>query len=230
MQTTAQIPEAERQDPNVVSPEEASELLAGHPWSRFVMLGDSIAKGIGDPSEGYLNATFGERVAAALAGSRPDLTYVNVAERGLKIAEIRETQLAPALQLEPDLAGLIAGPNDLLVEEFEVAPVKEVFDDIVVKLADSGATVMTFEIIDLPGAFGEPFAELGRRLSLLHEAVREISRDRGTIHVDAYSKPWSRDRDCMSADYQHATMRGQALAASETIRVLGEYLRRQPAD
>lgn len=229
MQTTAQIPEAERQDPNVVSPEEASELLTGHPWSRFVMLGDSIAKGIGDPSEGYANITFGERVASALASARPDLTYVNLAERGLKIGEIRDSQLEPALALEPDLAGVIAGPNDLLVEEFDPAPVKAMFDEIVVKLGETGATVMTFEILDLPGAFGEPFAELSRRLDMLHEGVREVAREHGTIHVNAYSQPWSRDRDCMSADYQHATMRGQALAASEAIRVLGRYLREQPA-
>ncbi len=59
--------------------------------------------------------------------------------------------------------------------------------------------------------------------------MREIAEDRGTIHVDAYSQSWSRDRDCMSADYQHATMRGQALAASVAIRALGDYLRRSQA-
>ena len=121
---------------------------------------------------------------------------------------------------------MIAGPNDLLVEEFDPAPVKLALDDMVVRLQDAGATVMTFEILDLPGAFGEPFAELSRRLDLLHEAVREIARDRGTIHTDAYSQPWSRDLDCMSADYQHATIRGQALAASAAIRAIGDYLLR----
>ena len=226
MTTLSEIPEAERNDPYVLSPGEASELVAGHPWSRVVMLGDSIAKGIGDPSEGYANVTVGERVAAALAASRPDLTYVNLGERGLKAFEVRDSQLARALELRPDLAGVIAGPNDMFVEVFDVEPVKAVLEGIVTTLQEAGATVLTFEILDLPGCFGEPFAEVDRRLKLLHEAVREISAEHGTIHVDAYTQPWSRDRDCMSADYQHATMRGQALAASATIRALGEYLGR----
>jgi lysophospholipase L1-like esterase len=225
MTTLSEIPEAERSDPYVLSPDEAAELVAGHPWSRLVMIGDSVAKGIGSPTEGYANVTVGERVAAALAASRPDLTSVNLGERGLKAAEVRDAQLARALELRPDLAGVIAGGNDMFQETFDVEPVKAVLEGIVTTLQEAGATVMTFEVLDLPGAFGEPFAEADRRLSSLHEALREIAAEHGTIHVDAYTQPWSRDRDCMSDDYQHASMRGQALAASETIRTLGAYLR-----
>lgn len=225
MTTLSEIPEAERLDPHVLSPREAAQLVAGHPWSRFVMLGDSLAKGLGDPSDGYANLTVGDRVAAALASARPDLTYVNLGEKGLKASEVRDSQLARALELRPDLAGVIAGPNDMAVEVFDPEPVKAVLEGIVTTLQEAGATVMTFEVLDLPGAFGEPFAEASRRLGLLHEAVREIAEEHGTIHVDAYTQPWSRDLDCMSADFQHATMRGQALAASATIRALGEHLR-----
>lgn len=225
MTTLAEIPEAERRDPDVLSPEEAAGLVAGHPWSRFVMLGDSLAKGIGDPSEGYATLTVGERIAAALAASRPDLTYVNLGERGLKAAEVRDSQLARARELRPDLVGVIAGLNDMFVEVFDVEPVKAVLEGIVTTLQEAGATVMTFEVLDLPGSFGEPMAEIDRRLRLLHEAVREIAAEHGTIHVDVYTQPWSRDRDCMSADYMHATMRGQALGASATIKALGEHLR-----
>ena len=60
-----EIPDVEAQDPYVLSPAEESELLAGHPWSRFAVLGDSIAMGMGDPTEGYVTATWGGRVAAA---------------------------------------------------------------------------------------------------------------------------------------------------------------------
>ncbi|HEX8065423.1 MAG TPA: SGNH/GDSL hydrolase family protein [Thermoleophilaceae bacterium] len=226
MDAATQIPEAERLDPHVLSPEEASELLAGHPWSSFVLLGDSIAKGVGDPSEGYRDVTFGDRVAEALASARPGFRYVNLAERQLKAAEVRDSQLDAAVELKPDLAGVIAGGNDMFVDVFDPAPAEAVLDEIVSRLAAAGATVMTFEVLDLPGAFGDALAEVSRRLDLLHEAVRRVAQRHGTIHVDAYTQPWSRDRDCMSADYQHATMRGQALAASATIRALGEHLRR----
>jgi lysophospholipase L1-like esterase len=227
MEMTMQVPEAERLDPHVISPAEASELLAGHSWSSFVVLGDSVAEGVGDPSEGYATVTWGDRVAAALARVWAGLTYANLGQRYLKAAEIRDYQLAPALELAPDLAAVVGGGNDLLVEDFEVAPVGQALDEVVGTLVGTGADVVTFEMMDLPGAFGGTgFEELDRRLRLLNEAVREIAAERGTIHVDLHSPPWARERECFSADLQHGSMRGQAIAASATIRALGDHLRR----
>src|SRR2546430_696729 len=119
-----EIPDVEAQDPYVLSHAEQSELLAGHPWSRFAVLGDSIAKGMGDPTEGYVTATWAGRVAAALARERDGFTYTNLAQHGAKAADIRDSQLGPALDLEPDLVAMIGGGNDLLAEEFDIAPVK----------------------------------------------------------------------------------------------------------
>ena len=221
-----EIPEVEAQDPYVLSPAEESELLADHPWPRFAVLGDSIARGMGDPAEGYLTAAWGGRVAAALARERDGVTYVNLAQHGAKAADIRDSQLAPALDLEPDLVAVIGGGNDLLAEEFDIAPVKSALDDIVVALTDAGATVVTYETVDFPRAFPDPaFEEFNRRLLDLYAATREIARERGTVHVDIYREPWAAERYLFSADLQHPTMRAQALAASATVRALGEHLR-----
>jgi lysophospholipase L1-like esterase len=223
-----EIPEVEAQDPYVLSPAEQSELLAGHPWSRFAVLGDSIAKGMGDPTDGYVTATWGGRVAAALARERDGFTYANLARHRAKAADIRDSQLGPALDLEPDLVAILGGGNDCLVaEEFDIAPAKAALDDLVVTLTDTGATVVTYEGPDFPRAFPDPaFEEFNRRLLDLYAATREIARERGTVHVDLYTEPWSGERYCFSADLQHPTMRAQALAASATIRALGEHLRK----
>ncbi len=225
---TTEVPDAEARDPYVLSPSEASELLAGHPWSRFVVIGDSIAKGMGDLTDGYAPVTWGERVAAALSREREGVAYANLARHGAKAAEIRDHQLGPALELEPDLVAMIGGGNDLLTEDdVEIAPIKAVLDEIVVALMDSRATVVTFETLDFPGAFPDPaFDVFNRRLRELYAATREIARERGTVHADCYTPPWSSDRSCFSADLQHPTMRAQALAGSTVIRVLGEHLRR----
>ena len=222
-----EIPDVEAQDPYLLSPAEQSELLAGHPWSRFAVLGDSVALGMGDPSEGYVTAAWGGRVAAALARERDGVTYANLARHRAKAADIRDSQLGPAIDLEPDLVALIGGGNDLLAEEFvDIAPVKAAIDDIVVTLTDAGATVVTYETVDFPGAFPDPaFEQFNRRLLDLYAATREIARERGTVHVDCYTQPWSGERYLFSADLQHPTMRAQALAASATIRALGEQLR-----
>src|SRR5438270_11669313 len=122
-----EIPDAEAQDPYMLSPTEESELLAGNPWSRFAVLGDSIAKGMGDPTEGYVTATWGGRVAAALSRERDGFTYANLAQHRAKAADIRDSQLGPALELEPDLVALIGGGNDLFTEEpVDIARVKAV--------------------------------------------------------------------------------------------------------
>ena len=222
-----EIPDVEAQDPYVLSPAEESELLAGHPWSRFAVLGDSIAMGMGDPTEGYVTATWGGRVAAALARERGAVTYANLAQHRATAADIRDSQLGPALDLEPDLVAMIGGGNDLFAEEFDIAPVKAAIDDMVVALTESGATVVTYEGLDFPRAYPDPaFEEFNRRLLDLYAATREIARERGTIHVDMYREPWAAERYCFSADLQHPTMRAQALAASATIRALGEHLRK----
>ena len=222
-----EIPAAEAADPYLLSPEEQSELLAGHPWSRFVVLGDSIARGMGDPTDGYVTATWGGRVAAALARERDGFTYANLARHRATAADIRDSQLGAARDLDPDLVAIIGGGNDALAEEFDIAPVKAVLDDIVAALTDSGATVVTYEALDFPHAFPDPeFAELNRRLLDLYAATREIAWERCTVHVDLYSEPWAGERYCFSADLQHPTMRAQALCASTTIRALGEHLRR----
>ena len=107
-----EIPDVEAQDPYVLSPAEESELLAGHPWSRFAVLGDSIAMGMGDPTEGYVTATLAGRVAAALARERDGVTYANLARHRAKAADIRDSQLGLALDLKPDLVAIVGGAND----------------------------------------------------------------------------------------------------------------------
>src|SRR3989442_374242 len=83
-------------------------------------------------------ATWGGRVAAALARERDGVTYANLAQHRAKAADIRDSQLGPALDLEPDLVAMIGGGNDLFAEEFDIAPVKAAIDDIVVALTHIG--------------------------------------------------------------------------------------------
>ena len=222
-----EIGEAEAQDPYLLSPSEQSALLAGHPWSRFAVVGDSIGLGMGDPTEGYLTATWGERIAAALARERDDLVYLNLAQHGATAAEIRDGQLGQAVDFEPDLVAVVGGGNDVLAEEFDLAAVRGAIDEIVATLSGSGATVVSYELLDFGHAFPDPaFQELSRRLQSLYAAMREIARDRRTVHVDLSAEPWAREPYCFSADLKHPTMRAQAYCASATVRALGEHLRR----
>ena len=56
----------EAADPYCLRAGEAKALLAGHPWRRFAVLGDSVASGVGDPIDGYAALFRGESLEGEL--------------------------------------------------------------------------------------------------------------------------------------------------------------------
>jgi lysophospholipase L1-like esterase len=112
---------AEAADPFCLRTGEAARLVAGHPWRRFAVLGDSIAAGLGDPSEGYPEQPWCDRIAAELARSRPGLAYLNLGASNSTAAKVRERQLDVALAFSPDLALVACGGYDLLRFSYELA-------------------------------------------------------------------------------------------------------------
>src|SRR5215212_7529114 len=57
-------------DPDVLTTAEEDALLRGAPWRRFVVLGDSVAEGLGDEVEGYESFPWAARLARALRRHR----------------------------------------------------------------------------------------------------------------------------------------------------------------
>jgi lysophospholipase L1-like esterase len=225
MESTISVPEAELHDPDVLTDEEIDALVAGAPWRRFLVVGDSIAKGLGEESPGYRTMRWGERVAAALERARPGLEYLNLGTPDQTASEIRDTQLARAREFEPDLAAYVGGGNDMLVEQFRVEPIAAAIDETISALAEAGATVVTFSMLDLPSAFPVPGMEvLDRRLRILNDAVAEIAERHATVHVDAHSLPCCSDPGLYSSDMKHGSIRGQAIVASVTLERLAEQI------
>jgi lysophospholipase L1-like esterase len=224
MATAVPIPQAELDDPDVLPDDELVALLDGAPWRRFVVVGDSVAKGVAEESPGYRSLRWGARVAAVLARVNPGAVYENLGTREQRAAEIRDTQLARALALEPDLVAYVGGGNDMLVEHFDVEPVAATIDETIAALAASGATVVTYSMMDLPSAF--PGLEaLGGRLRALNEAVAGIAARHGAVHVDLHSLPCCSDPALYSSDLMHGSMRAQAIVATVTVRRLAERIR-----
>src|SRR4051794_4392426 len=89
----------EERDPHCLRPGEARRLLGGHPWRRFVAIGDSLVEGVGDAVPGYRDLSFTDRLAAELGAATPagSLDYLNLGRSDLRMAQVREQQLAPAL-------------------------------------------------------------------------------------------------------------------------------------
>ncbi len=198
---------------------EAAKLLAGHPWRRFVVLGDSVAEGLCSPVPGYSELQWADRLAHELQVPH----YLNLGVSGLRAHEIRATQLTPALAFEPDLALVVGGGNDAFSARYNPDRVDEELTAMITALQAAGADVITlgmFNVSYSPAVADWLRPGLRARMTTLSERTRALAERLGTIHVHLTDHPLSRDPELYSPDGRHGTARSDAIAAAETIRRL----------
>lgn len=220
----------EQEDPYCLRPGESAQLLAGHPWRRFVVLGDSVAEGLCEPLEGYSDLQWADRLAAELTAAAPDLEYLNLGVSGLRAHEIRATQLAAALAFQPDLALVVGGGNDAFSARYDPDRVDRELEAMITALQTAGADVITLGMFDVsasPAIQDWLRPGLRQRMRLLSERTRALAERHGTIHVHLTTHPLSTDPGLYSSDGRHGNARSDAVAAAETIRILGARKRRE---
>jgi lysophospholipase L1-like esterase len=198
-------------------------LLGGAPWRRVAVLGDSIAEGVREPHDGYLDLSWIDRIAEPLRAVVPGLTLTNLGLRDLLAAEVRERQLVAALGFQPDLAIVAAGGNDALHCSFAPDAVARELDGIVGPLRRGGADVLMIELMDIvasglvPPDYARPLDE---RMLALAQATRTVARRHGALLVEMRDHHASADPDVYSSDRLHLNARGHAIVGSEAVRVL----------
>jgi hypothetical protein len=218
---------AEAADDYCLRAGEAARLLAGHPWRSFVVVGDSIAEGLGDSCPGYPDVPWCDRIAAELREQRPGMSYLNLGTRNTPAATVQAEQLPAALAAGADLALVACGGWDLLQPAYDAAAVAATLGAIAASFTETGCDVITVGLFDgsrapaLPEEFRAPFRD---RLHDLSGRTQAIAGRLGTLHVPLTAHPASGDANIYSADLRHGTMRGHAISAAETIRRLGAYL------
>ena len=187
-------------------------------FQRFVAIGDSQTEGVGDlANPDGSERGWADRFAQELASSSP-LRYANLAVRGRRIAEIHNEQLAPALALEPDLASVIAGVNDLIRPRFDQESALYYMREMQLALRAAGATVLTTTFPDL-SSFLPAARFLQSRLSGFNQALRSLAAETGVNLVDLDRLPEASDPDLWCDDRLHLNSLGhrrlaEAMAAS----------------
>lgn len=215
-------------DPYCLLPGESAELLTGHPWRRFVVLGDSVAEGLCSPVDGYSELQWADRVAAELRAVRPELAYLNLGVSGLRTRDILATQLGPALAFGPDLALVVGGGNDAFPATYDADRVDRELTEMIRKLQSAGADVMTLGMFDISYSPAVPEwlrPGLRKRMNTLSERTAALADRFRTIHVQLTNHPLSTDPTLYSPDGRHGTARSDAVATAETLRVLSKHLR-----
>ncbi len=207
---------------------EATDLLRGAPWRRLVVLGDSLAEGLGEHTPGYPSGGWAATLARVLHRVNPDLAHVNLGVRDLLTRDVRARQLRPALEFAPDLAVLVSGGNDLLRRDFDLAPVANDIDEMVRALRDRGTEVLLFGLMDITrtGLVDPRLAPtMHERLVALADANRRIADRREAMYLSMTEHPAASDPEVYSSDRLHPNGRGHAVIAGAVIRRLAERVR-----
>jgi lysophospholipase L1-like esterase len=222
---------SESTDPYCLRSGEAVELLRAHPWRRFVALGDSVVEGMCEPTPGYPDVQWVDRIAAELRAVRPELAYRNLGRRGLRAHQVRAAQLAPALAFAPDLALVVCGGNDAFGPAYDAHAVDAELTAMIGALRDAGADVITvgmFDVSHSPAVPEHVRAGLGERMRRLSAHTARLADRLGTVHVHLTDHPLTADPTLYSTDGRHGSARSDAVATAETLRALARHLAAPP--
>ncbi len=147
---------------------------------------------------------------------------------GARLAEIRDEQLAAALELEPDIALVVAGGNDAISRRYDAATVRRGLVDLVEPLIAAGAFVVTIGLFDLgrsgilPPEYAEPLTD---RFDELDAITQDVAAELGTLHIDTHHHPRASDPAIFASDNMHANTRGHAVAFAAVVEALAASLR-----
>jgi lysophospholipase L1-like esterase len=182
-------------------------------YRRYVAIGDSSTEGLEDPdgTGGYRG--WADRLAQHVAdGQEEPLEYANLAVRGLRMHEIRDTQLEPALALQPDLLTVFGGVNDVLGGHCDFAGIRTDYETVFGRAREQGATVLTFTMPDPTGI--NPFGrQLRDRIFALNALLRSEAEAHGALVMDFQQYPVAQDPRLWFEDRLHGNALGHALVA-----------------
>ncbi len=179
----------------------------------YAAIGDSFTAGTAS-EEG---ARWADRLAASLRRREPDLVYRNLASEGATSAAVLE-QVGEALQLEPDLATVICGANDVL-ESVRPDP-----DAFAARLAEAFGALLSAVpgILIVTATIPERwrFLEMGPRTrervargtEEVNARIRALASERRIACLDVAAHPGLGDPENFSDDGLHPSSLGHARA------------------
>ena len=190
-------------------------------YRRYVAIGDSTTEGLEDPDGQGGYRGWADRLAQHVADSQDEpLEYANLAVRGLRMHEIRESQLGAALALEPDLLTVFGGVNDVIGRHCDFATIRTDYEAVFGAARGSGTTVLTFTMPD-PSGINPLGKHLRDRMFALNAIIRSEAEEHGVLVLDLERYPVAQDPRLWFEDRLHGNPLGHALVAEALAWRLG---------
>jgi lysophospholipase L1-like esterase len=209
----------ETTDPDVLSAEEGARILAGAPWRRFGVFGDSLSLGVGDATPGYEDLGWPGRVERVLRRVRPDLAYLNTARVGATTAQALHEQAERIEQFGPDLLHLNSGANDIMRRRPDWGRIE---DDLRAMYEWGAGTGARLSVFTLGRAFVIPaFPDFTDRVARLNRITRELAAEYDAAVADCWDHSLNDRPNLLSEDRIHFATTGQAVIASVLTETLG---------
>lgn len=159
-------------------------------------------------------------MADALGDGRPGFRYLNTGRMNARVAQVAREQMGRALDFAPDLAVVVAGGNDLWSSRYDAVALEAGLDGLVAPLRAAGADVVLFTLMDITRstALGnDPDGAVAARLLELADITRRVAARQGALLVEFADDPACAADDMYASDAIHASARGHAYVASETL-------------
>ncbi|WP_159945505.1 MULTISPECIES: SGNH/GDSL hydrolase family protein [unclassified Nocardiopsis] len=186
---------------------------------RYVALGDSHTEGVGDGDDATGLRGWADRLAARLAAGGARVEYANLAVRGRQAAQVRAEQLAPALEMRPDLATVFAGVNDVIRSGYDADAVIGHMEVMFAELTAAGARVATLTFPNM--AKVAPLTRpLVPRVLDFNERLRAAAARHGVVVADVARHEVSTDRRLWAPDRLHCTPLGHERIADALASAL----------
>ena len=192
-------------------------------FQRFIVCGDSYSEGMTDEVVDGLYRGWADRVADVMAQVNSEFTYVNLAVRGKLLGQVVEDQVPTALKYvtgRDTLVSFHAGANDALRPGYQPLVAIALYQEAVRRIAQSGATLMLFTVLEKTGNKGKGAEIWEKRFSEFNHSVREVGAEVGAIVVDANEENFLSDRRFLAFDRLHLNAEGHHRCAQAVLEKL----------
>ena len=190
-------------------------------YNRFVVLGDSQVEGMNDYRPDGTLQGWADRLAERLAETTsPGLLNANLAVRRVGAEHVRTVQLPRALELQPDLAAVCVGMNDLLRPGFDLATILGRIEATLTPLREQGADLISMTAPDVTSMF-PMLRHLGPRQRAFHAGLRELHGDLGVRTLELDHLPLGRAPELWDPDRLHGSPEGHRRIGEAMAQLMG---------